>query len=151
MSTPPELWIVGSLNGLDDGLARQLKRAEAHCTGFVEDLRTVLRPYDLHVIPWEYDTGTRTRLPVAFNHAQVVLATRASAACLPEARHGENCVLVDRLAEMAEPLAALAGDAARRRDLGAAARATFLHAFTREARQGAFDTFIRACASPETT
>ena len=129
-------------------LRRQVEAQGGRCAGYVQDLTTVLRPYDLHVIPWEHDTGTRTRAPIAFDRRQVVVATRAAMACMPEARDGENCVLVDHLDEMASVLHALYHDAARRQRLGDAARQTFLDAFTREAMQPRFDRFLAALFAP---
>lgn len=84
------------------------------CTGYVKDLDKVLRPYDLHFIPWEHNTGQRTRLVQAFNHRQVVVAVRDSVACFPEAKDGENCRLVERLDQMSGVLKELARDPVQR-------------------------------------
>jgi len=142
LGKPPELWVVGDLDGASAELLARLKRAGAVCTGFVPDLRSVLRPYDLHVIPWEHNTGTRTRIPVALNHGQVLVSTRAAAACLPEVRSEANCVLVDDLQSMSYAIARLLCDKLRRAELARAGRATFLAHFTREAVQPRFDEFM---------
>ncbi|NBC18949.1 MAG: glycosyltransferase [Bacteroidetes bacterium] len=144
---PPSFWQIGSMDAAAPELQHQIDAQGGRCTGYVQDLTTVLRPYDLHVIPWEHDTGTRTRAPIAFDRRQVVVATRAAMACMPEARDGENCVLVDDLDEMASVLHALYHDSARRQCLGDAARQTFLDAFTREAMQPRFDRFLANCLS----
>jgi hypothetical protein len=144
---PPSFWQIGSMAAAAPELQRQIEAQGGRCTGYVQDLTTVLRPYDLHVIPWEHDTGTRTRAPIAFDRGQVVVATRAAMACMPEARDGENCVLVDDLDEMASVLHALYHDDARRQRLGDAARQTFLDVFTREAMQPRFDRFLENCLS----
>lgn len=144
MNVPPELWIVGSTEGAPRDLEEKLAAAGAIRTGFVEDLASVLRCYDLHVMPWEHDTGTRTRLPVAFNHRQVVVATRAAVACLPEVRDGENCVLVEELTDMAGRIVSLCNNETRKR-LGDAARETLLEAFTREAMQARFEAYVEEC------
>lgn len=141
----PELWVVGSLQGIPSSLRKALQRIGAVCTGFVEELGEVLRPFDIHVIPWEYDTGTRTRLPVAFNYEQIVVATQASAACMPEAASGDNCILVGDLSEMAAEVVALLEDAERREQLGRNAREVFLRSFTREALQPRFNDFLNNC------
>lgn len=147
LDPPPALWLVGSMAGAPEGLRQRLHEIGARCTGYVKDLRTVLRPYDLHIIPWEHDTGTRTRATIALNHAQVLVATQASMACLPELRAGENSMLVARLEDMAGVIHSLLDDSIRRRRLGDAARGTFLEAFTREAQQPRFDVFLRAFGS----
>ncbi|HWQ90720.1 MAG TPA: glycosyltransferase family 4 protein [Clostridia bacterium] len=124
-----ELWIVGDISGAPPLLQQQL--ASFHCTGFVSDLTTVLRPFDIQIIPWQHATGQRTRLPLAFNHAQVVVATRASVACYPEAVDGQNCRLVDGLSQMADAIDELSRNPEFRQKLGRHARATFEACFTR--------------------
>jgi glycosyltransferase involved in cell wall biosynthesis len=123
--------VVGDLSGSSDCLMASLNRA--NCLGFVPDLSTVLRPGDIHVIAWEHNTGQRTRFPLALNHGQVVVATRASVACFPEARDGENCRLVPRLEDMAVVLKELVADKNQRQRLAISGRDTFLRSFTREA------------------
>lgn len=151
MTTPPELWVVGDLRGISDPLQRQLEQAGAVCTGFAPNLATVLRPYDIHVMPWEYNTGTRTRLPVIFNFAQVLVATSASAACVPEAQHASNALLVDALPDMAATIIALCADSTQRKQLGQAARHTFEQSFVRAALQPRFDRFLEQCQQPTAT
>src|SRR2546430_9878313 len=43
LGKPPELWVVGDLDGASAELLARQKRAGAVCTGFVPDLRSVLR------------------------------------------------------------------------------------------------------------
>jgi glycosyltransferase involved in cell wall biosynthesis len=124
-----EFEVIGDTAGASPVLQEHLRNVK--CSGFIKDLTTVLRPFDLHVIPWEYSTGQRTRLPVAFNHAQVVVATRAAVACYPEARDRENCRLVDRLEDMVPVITELLAAPGERSRLGRAARATFEKQFTR--------------------
>lgn len=121
--------VIGDTSGADPELERNLKTVS--CTGHVNDLSTVLRPFDLHIIPWEHDTGQRTRLPLIFNYGQVVVAVKASVAGFPEVRDGENCRLVERLDQMAPVILELLHDPAQRERLGLAARRTFEQNFTR--------------------
>lgn len=139
----PELWVIGALEGAPESLLTLLQGARAVCPGFVPQLETVLRPGDIHVVPWEHNTGTRTRIPLALNYGQVIVTTRAAAACLPELEHEINCVIVDRLSEMAEKITALINDESRRALLASAARQTFLEHFTREAVQPRFNAFLQ--------
>lgn len=122
-------WVVGDTSEASTELVRYLK--EVKCTGFVKDLSSVLRPYDLHLIPWEYSTGQRTRMVMAFNYAQVVIAVRASVAGFTEAVDGYNCRLVDRLDQMPQAIEELRHDLVERERLGKAARHTFERCFTR--------------------
>lgn len=138
----PELWIIGKIDQASAKLRHKFSEVGAICTGFVPDLSTVLRPFDVHVIPWEYDTGTRTRLPVAMNHMQVVVATNAAVAGLSEARDGENCRLVDRLEAMGDVLVAVHHYPAQREHLGRRARKTFEESLTRSAQQPRFNRYL---------
>lgn len=125
----PEFYAVGDITPAEAELAAHL--AQVICTGHVTNWATVLRPYDIHLIPWEHSTGQRTRLPVAFNFAQVVVAVRAGIAGYPEAQDGVNCRLVDRIEEMAGVIRELMSDSEQRIRLGRAARETFEKSFTR--------------------
>lgn len=138
----PEFWVIGSKKNAHESFLTQLSEVGAVCTGFVENLDGVLRPYDIHVIPWEYSTGTRTRVPLALNHLQVIVSTRAAVSCFPELEDGENCVLVDDLEQMAREILALIPDEERRKRIGRAGRYTFMKHFTREALQPRFDRFM---------
>jgi glycosyltransferase involved in cell wall biosynthesis len=141
---PPELWVIGNLDGAPPSLREALERIGAVCPGFVENLDSVLRPYDLHLIPWEHNTGTRTRLPLALKHRQVVVATRETAACLPELRDGHDCLLVSDLSEMADVILALIDNADRRKRLGDTGRTTFLEHYTRPSVQETLNRFLSA-------
>ena len=136
-----DLEVVGDTSAAPPRLQAHLGTVSR--TGFVLDLASVLRPLDLHIIPWEHCTGQRTRLPLAFNHGQVVVATRASVACYPEAVDGVNCRIVDRLEDMISVIPELMDDPVRRRRLGVAARATFESHFTRPALSTRFQEVLR--------
>lgn len=140
--TQPELWMVGSMKSAPDDFMAEMKRANAVCTGFVQDLSAVLRPHDIHIVPWELPSGTRTRIPVALNHAQALISTKAAAICLPELRHNENCILVDDLREMGYAINDLLSDPNKRKRLAEAGRNTFLQHFTRASVQPRFQRFV---------
>jgi hypothetical protein len=96
-----QLHVVGSLNARNiDALKMLLEQDGIHPHGFVADLSGVLLPYDIHIIPYEFDTGTRTRLPVALNHNQLLVAHRNASRGMAGLRHGENCLLAGSLGEM---------------------------------------------------
>ena len=131
LSEAPALWVIGDTSSAPPKLAQFL--AGVTCTGHVTEWSHVLRPYDLHIIPWEYSTGQRTRVPVAFNYGQVIVAVRAGIAGFPEAIDGENCRLVDSLDQMGPVIKELLHDPAQRERLAKAARKTFETHFTRQA------------------
>ena len=136
------LWVIGDASAASPGLTRYLQSVT--CTGYVSDLKPVLRPFDLHIIPWEHDTGQRTRLPMIFNHQQVVVAVKAAVAGFPEVRDGVNCRLVERLDQMGEVIQALLFDPVERRRLGLAARHTFEQSFTRPVLMPRYAALIEA-------
>ncbi len=138
----PELWVIGSLEGAPPALLTDLERAGAICTGFVKDLRSVLRAYDFHIIPWEYNTGTRTRIPLILNHAQVLVSTRMAASSISELKRNENSILAEDLPQMALEIVKLFYDDSARQRIGQAGRMTFLNHFTREAIQPRFNDFM---------
>jgi len=125
------LEVVGDTSAAPPELQEYLRTVT--CAGFVQDLTTALRPFDIHIIPWEHATGQRTRLPVAFAMSQAVVSTRAAIACYPEAIDDVNCRLVDTLDGMAAAIRDLLSDPSTRTRLAHAARQTFETSFTREA------------------
>lgn len=140
--TPLELWIIGNLDNAPPSLIRKLDQVSAICTGFVDDLSSVLRPFDVHVIAWEHNTGARTKVPLAFSYGQVLVSTKVAVEGFPELRNGENCILVDHLHHMSCKILDLVKHTAKREKIGLEAHETFMQQFTREAIQEHFDKFI---------
>lgn len=130
-SESPDFWAVGDTTHAPPKLAQYL--ADVQCPGHVTEWTSVLRPYDIQIIPWEHSTGQRTRVPVAFGCGQVVVAVHAGVSGYPEARDGENCRLVERLDQMGAVIKELLNDPGQRGKLGKAARMTFDTHFTRRA------------------
>lgn len=124
------LVIIGDTKAADTVLREMIMNAKATCTGFVHDLSTILRPYDIQIIPYEYISGLRTKVALHFNYAQVVVATRASVRGMPELVAGENCILVDSVKEFPEALEHLIQVPELRVKYGRNARATFEREYT---------------------
>lgn len=133
--------IIGSLEGASKDQGKVLQEI-ATCLGFVDDLSTVLRPYDIHIVPWEHNTGTRTRLPIALGYKQVIVSTKAAASCLPELIHNENCILVDELSLMSKEIINLYEDSEFRMKIGDNARKTYEENFTINSNQKKFNKFL---------
>jgi hypothetical protein len=148
----PELWVIGNLDGAIPELLGALQQKNIVCTGIVPDLKTVLRPFDIHIVPWEYDTGTRTRIPLVLNHAQVLVSTRAAASCFSHLQHDHDCVLAKDLYEMIDAIRVLYSDTEKRMRLALTGQETFLRFFTRAAQQTHFNSFIHDILnSPQST
>lgn len=101
LSNPPELWVIGNVQtGHANEVMQLLLQPNIKVLGHVDDLLSVLRPYDVHIIPYEHDTGTRTRIPLVLNNKQLLLSTRNASNGVKGLQDQKNCVLVDTLEEM---------------------------------------------------
>lgn len=123
--------VIGDLRQAPEALEQHLR--EVNCLGFVNDLSTVMRPYDLQIIPWNHPTGQRTKVPVAMNYGQVIIACRGGVAGFEELQTEVNCILVDSIEGMPKAIELVAGNSELRVRLGKAAKTTFEEHFTREA------------------
>ena len=137
--------VIGDTSAAPTALASALRHVR--CLGFVDDLSSVLLPYDIHVIPWDQPTGQRTRAVAAMQHRQVIVAVSAGVACFPELEDGVNCRLVARVDDMAPVILELLGDIAQRRALGNGAAATYDRSFTIEALRSRYATVIDSVVS----
>lgn len=125
-----QLDVIGDIQQAPQSLALHLK--SVNCHGFMGDLSTVMRPFDLQIIPWNHPTGQRTKVPVAMNFAQVIIACRGGVAGFEELQSERNCILVDSVEEMPQAVRRVAKDSELRARLGKAAKATFEDHFTRQ-------------------
>jgi hypothetical protein len=147
----PENWglhIVGAADEADPALLDKLDQVGATLVGYVADLGTVLRPFDIAIIPYEHNTGVRTKLPLLFNYAQVVVATEAAVAGSLEARPGENCFVLPSLEHFPDILRQLASEPMLRNQIGLEAKRTFERTFTLEAQLPKYErvlSYIAGC------
>ena len=96
-----QLHVIGSLDASNlEEVKSCLDQPGIHTHGYVEDLTGLLLPYDIHIIPYEFNTGTRTRLSLALNFNQVLVGTRNACMGIAGLVDGQNCILVDNLEEM---------------------------------------------------
>ena len=105
-----ECWIIGDLTNADKETVTLLNDECVNCIGYVEDLTTVLRPADIHLLPYNYATGTRTRLPLIFNHGQLVIAHKEAVNGMRDIENNVNCVVVNDFSEMANKIIELGKD-----------------------------------------
>ncbi len=137
-----QLKIIGNLERAQDSLKSKLEDEKILKLGFVEDLTTVLYPEDIHIVPWEYNTGTRTRIPVVLNHQQVLVATKESVRCFSEL-NSENSILCEDLNEMKDQIIHLYSDREKLHLLAAKGKETFQNAFTSESQQNRLKDFLK--------
>jgi glycosyltransferase involved in cell wall biosynthesis len=117
------LMVVGDVTGLKPPLSDLLRQPGVVCAGYVPDLGTVLRPFDVSILPYTQDSGYRTKLPLLMGYAQVILATRAALAGSLVPGLDQACILVDRVEDFPAKIAWLAANPSERKRLGLAARA----------------------------
>lgn len=125
-----ELRIIGDASKVKDPLKSLLTEANANLLGFVPDLADALRPFDISILPYEHDSGYRTKLPVLLSYGQVVVSTCAAVAGTQVAGLDDVCVLLDTLDEFPAAINKLAADPAARERLGRAARDFYEAHFT---------------------
>lgn len=125
-----ELRIIGDASRVKPPLSDLLQEAGATLTGYALDLALALRPGDLAILPYEHDTGYRTKLPLLLAYGQVVISTRAAVAGSMLPGLEKACLIVDRVEDFAEVIIQLAGDQSRRMILSTAARQFFESHFT---------------------
>lgn len=136
-----KLKVIGSTKNAHSSLVKKLKDSNIECLGFIKNLDTVLHPEDIHVVPWEYNTGTRTRIPVVLNYEQVLVATKASVACFPEINN-QNAVLCSDLKQMADEIIALYSSKAKLKILAEKGKETLRKSFTTESQVKNIQQFI---------
>ena len=137
------LIVVGGLEAAQVPLKEKLKDSNITCLGFVSQLDKVMYPNDIHIIPWEYNTGTRTRIPLVFNYEQVLVATKASAACYPELKHNLNCVLCEDLTDMSKQIINLYKEQDKIHKLAQQGKKTFKNYFTSESQVNNLKQFLK--------
>lgn len=103
------------------------------CHGFVDDLSAMFRMGDASLIPYQENTGFRTKFISAAGHGVVNIGYEQTFRCAPEFTPGENCLAARTPREMAEMLNTYAGDLNLRRRLGEASRALYEDQFFFEA------------------
>jgi len=112
-----ELWILGDSSRVKSPLRELLERSKAILAGYVPDLEAVLRPYDIAILPYEFDTGFRTKLPLFFKFYQVVVATRQGVAGTNLDGLENVCILTDTVDEFPKVISELVQDEEKRREL----------------------------------
>jgi len=90
-------------------------------TGFVDDLRPLVRDAAVYIVPLRAGSGTRLKILEAMAMGKAIVSTRIGAEGIG-LRHGENALLADTPDEFTAAVCRLLADAQLRRRLGAAAR-----------------------------
>jgi hypothetical protein len=122
-------WSVNVTGGgaLADDLKRAFDRPRVQVKGFVPDLDAEILSNDIFLLlnnagPY---TGGYTRVVYAMSAGSCLIAHRRLADSMPEVRHGENALLGETAAEIADHVAQASRDPALRHRLGENARQTY--------------------------
>jgi hypothetical protein len=138
-----ECLVIGDLGATPSAaLTELLGQPGVRSLGYVPDLTQVLHPYDVFVIPYEHDTGTRTRLPVGLNHNQLLVAHKNACKGIPGLRHLENCLLADSLEEMTALIAQVLAGKIAPQPIAGRGRQFFEEAFTVEGQLPRLKSFL---------
>jgi len=105
-------------------------RQHFHVHGFVDDPTTLFRPGDICLMPYQQDTGFRTKIPEVCGYGMICAGYPETFACCPEMRDGYNCIIAETPAALAEKMADLADDQALRERLAAGAMETHRRDFS---------------------
>lgn len=132
MHQQPFVRLIGNLNGAPPEVEQALSEGIAQAAGYVEDLSAELHPGDLHIIPYNGASGTRTRVPLALAHGQLLVAMARSVQGYRHLQHESNCLLAQNAEEMAQQLDAALAQPEAYYPLRQAGRQLFEEAFTIE-------------------
>jgi glycosyltransferase involved in cell wall biosynthesis len=127
-----ELRLLGDMSTAKEPLKSMIRGSGALLTGHVTDFASALRPFDVSIIPYEHDTGFRSKMPLLMSYGQVLVATRASLAGSWVEGLDRVCRICDRLDDFPAVLADLAAQPTERERLGRAAREFFDRNFTHD-------------------
>ena len=141
-----QLKIIGNLKNAQSSLTQKLEDNQIIKVGFVKDLSTELYPEDIHIIPWEYNTGTRTRVPVILNYQQVLVGTSEAVKCFPEI-NSKNAILCQGLNVMKDAIIDLYSDREKLHLLATSGKKTFKETFTSESQTKPLKDFLKQFSS----
>ena len=112
------LQVIGHRGGME---APAAVAEHVEFTGFVDDLRPLVRDAAVYVVPLRAGSGTRLKILEAMAMGKAIVSTRIGAEGIG-LRHGETALLADTPEDFTAAVCRLLGDADLRRRLGAAAR-----------------------------
>lgn len=127
-----ELILIGDTTNAKPNLLELISKNQVQVLGFKSNLRHTLRPFDISIIPYSENTGTRTKVPLLMNYAQVVVATENSVAGTPEVMECDGCFFTKDVNSFLKPILQLALDFSLREKMGLAAKAFFEKNFVLE-------------------
>jgi len=96
-------------------------REHFHVHGFVDEPALLFRPGDICLMPYQQDTGFRTKIPEVCGYGMICAGYAETFACCPEMRDGYNCIIAETPDALVKKMASVAGEHALRERLAAGA------------------------------
>jgi len=121
-NTSIQLVIIGDSSQAKPPLNKLLLQKNIVLAGYISDLSSILRPFDIAILPYTHDSGYRTKIPLLMGSAQVIVATRAAVAGSLLPGMEDVCILLDRVEEFPQKIAWLSMHPDERRRRGEASR-----------------------------
>jgi glycosyltransferase involved in cell wall biosynthesis len=125
---------------------RALANEYIEVTGTVSDVRPFVRKAAVYVVPLRIGGGTRLKIFEAMAMGQAVVSTRVGAEGLPVV-DDEHVLIADEPRAFANAVLSLLRDGARRRALGAAARALVVDHYDWSVAASVLDAALTECAN----
>jgi len=144
-----ELFLIGDTTNAKPDLMELISKHQVHILGFQPDLKNILRPFDLSIIPYDQNTGTRTKVPLLMNHGQVIIATKNSVAGTPEVLKCKGCFFIDEVCNFLDPILQLALDSSLRKKKGLLAKEFFEQHFTLDVQLDRYKTALEGLRHQE--
>lgn len=116
--TAYKLTVVGDTTGTNQELKNLLKKENVECCGRVDDLGEIVSAYDIGIIPYNYNTGMRTKIALFHKYKMPVLTFRKSVEGMEEIENDNNAILVDNFKEFEEKLILLINSLPMRMEIG---------------------------------
>lgn len=114
-----EILLIGDNAGItNDELKWIENQPKIKILGHVNELSAILKPYDIHILPYNQNTGTRTRLLNALRFKGAVVAYEADINEIPELKRGTDYLTAGNYEEFTGAVIRLFKTPALRKDLG---------------------------------
>jgi glycosyltransferase involved in cell wall biosynthesis len=114
-----ELYLIGNQISFKDTEFSWVSRdPKIKIVGHIDDLATILQPYDVHVVPYDRGTGTRTRLLNALRYHGVVVLFEKTTRDFPELKREIDLLAADNYSDFTKQIIRLLQDPDLRKKTG---------------------------------
>lgn len=136
--------IIGNIDNIYEEYKTLFEQDNVKIVGFVSDLKEVLSAYQIHVIPYNKVSGTRTRLTQALNYNQLLLSTYNGSSGFGNLITEENCILVEDLTKMKDEIIKLYHDFNRVKKISDKGRSMYEKNYSLDAQSELLKSFVNS-------